>query len=80
MHTTTYRRAYYTMTKLGYGSYKIVKETKKERRTVITTNALIWDWMNDDSDKKLHKEALRQLSGAFYRHMPTNNKRKEANG
>lgn len=67
--TRTYRKAHYTISKLGYGTCKIVKETKKERRTVITNDAIIWDWMNDDSDKQLHKEALRRLSGAFYRHL-----------
>ena len=65
MHTATYKRAFYVMTKLGYGSYKIVKETKKERHVVITNNSLIWDWMNDDTDKKLHKDALQQMSGLF---------------
>ncbi len=70
MHSATYKKARYTMTQLGYGTYKVVKETKKERRTVITHNDLIWDWLNDDSDKKLHKDALRQMSLLFLNSVP----------
>lgn len=66
MHTATYKKARYTMTKLSYGTYKVVKETKKERRTVITNNSLVWDWMNDETEKKLHRDALRQMSFLFY--------------
>jgi len=63
--TATYKRAFYTMEMTGYGQYKVTKETKAGVQTKHSTNAFIFDWMSDDSDPKLHKQALQQLSAMF---------------
>jgi hypothetical protein len=63
--TATYKRAYYTMTFTGKGQYTVTKETKAGVKTKHSTNAFIFDWMSDDSDPKLHKQALQALSAMF---------------
>lgn len=67
MKIVTYRRSYYTVQKTGYGTFQATKGTAGKTERIVTHNAIIWDWLDDDSDKKLHKQALQQLAMLFYK-------------
>jgi hypothetical protein len=41
----------------GYGQYYLTAKYKGKEIKVNTTNSECFDWLNDDSDKKKHKEA-----------------------
>lgn len=44
----------------GYGQYEIVAENYRGRRIVVhTTNSEAWDYINDDSNREKHMDALR---------------------
>jgi len=43
----------------GYGQYYITAKYKGKYIKVHTTNSEAYDWYNDDSNKEMHKDALR---------------------
>lgn len=44
----------------GYGQYIIVCESYKGKSIKAhTTDSEAWDWINDDSNKEKHRDALR---------------------
>lgn len=65
MKTVTYKRATYSIEKIGYGQYIVTKETKRGINQARGDYSFIFDWINDDSDQKLHKQALQKLALIF---------------
>lgn len=54
----TYRGVRIEVEKLkGYGHYEITGHFKNGVKKTITTDSTIYDWFNDDSDKKKHQLA-----------------------
>lgn len=43
----------------GYGQYYITSRYKGVDIKVHTTNSDAWDWVNDDSNKEKHRDALK---------------------
>lgn len=43
----------------GYGQYYIHAKYKGMDIKVHTNNSEAWDWINDDSNKEKHRQALR---------------------
>jgi hypothetical protein len=43
----------------GYGHYILSAKYKGKNIEVVTTDSMIYDYLNDDSDKKRHQEAKR---------------------
>ena len=67
MKAAIVNRARYTMFKTGYGQYKLTKSTKRKTVTIHSNDSQIYDWMDDDGDKKEHRDALRKLQALFSR-------------
>ncbi|MDA3780325.1 MAG: hypothetical protein PF487_08950 [Bacteroidales bacterium] len=43
----------------GYGQYYIISKYKGVDLKIHTTNSDAWDWINDESNKEKHIQALR---------------------
>lgn len=66
MKSITYKNATYTVDHTSRrGWYNVTKETKSGKQAKDTNDASIYDWMDDDSEPKLHKDALYKLSCMF---------------
>lgn len=56
----TFRKVNFTMRRgNGYGQYIIEAHYRGKDIKVHTTDSEAWDWINDDSNKEKHQEALR---------------------
>ena len=56
----TFRKVEFNMIRgNGYGQYYIVTKYKGVDIKVHTTDSEAWDYINDDSNKEKHMEALR---------------------
>jgi SPX domain protein involved in polyphosphate accumulation len=55
-----YRKISFTMQRTSsYGRYTITAKYKGKVITAVTTDSEAFDYYNDDSNKKKHREALR---------------------
>jgi hypothetical protein len=54
----------------GYGQYIVIAEYKGKLIHAHTTDSEIFDWLNDDSNVKMHQEAKRNaytlIFNAYY--------------
>ncbi len=57
----TFRKVSFYMKRAGgYGQYKIIADNYKGKRIEVhTTDSEAWDYINDDSNKEKHMDALR---------------------
>ena len=56
----TFRKVKFEMKRgYGYGQYFIEAFYKGKNIKVHTTDSEAWDWINDDSNKEKHQDALR---------------------
>ncbi len=66
MKTTTIRGSRYEANKTGYGNWSIRKTTRSGKtETRHTTNSEMIDWMDDNSDRRLHANARARLTELF---------------
>lgn len=71
MKSGTFRRISFTMERAsGYGRYIIDANYRGKHIRVSTTDSKAWDWLDDDSDKEKHRDALRhcynKITAAYY--------------
>jgi hypothetical protein len=59
MKTTTFKRLPITIEKTGYGNYKVRATYNKKPVVVMSDNSIAYDNVDDDSDVKKQKEAIR---------------------
>lgn len=58
MKRGVYRQVEFSMERMqGYGHYKIISVYRGKLIKVMTTDSMIWDYLDDSSDKELHMEA-----------------------
>lgn len=56
----TFRKVKFTMNRgNGYGQYIIEARYRGKDIKAYTTDSEAWDWLNDDSNKEKHQDALR---------------------
>ncbi|WP_373731234.1 hypothetical protein [Bacteroides heparinolyticus] len=56
----TFRKVKFEMKRgNGYGQYIIEARYRGKEIKAHTTDSEAWDWINDDSNKEKHQEALR---------------------
>jgi hypothetical protein len=65
MKTVTIGRYTYTMRKTGYGQYEVRRTTKRTLKSHHSTDSQMYDWMNDDSNKKENRRARKALKTLF---------------
>ena len=57
---TTFRKVRLEIARVnGYGQYIVIAQYKCKLIHAHTTDSEIFDWLNDDSDIKMHQEAKR---------------------
>lgn len=60
----TFRKVNFEMKRgNGYGQYVIEARYKGKDIKAYTNDSEAWDWINDDSDKEKHQDALRHCYG-----------------
>lgn len=58
--TGKFRKMYIEIEKRGHGDYIVTGDYKGTRHTLYTNNSEMWDWIDDDSNKKKQTDVLRQ--------------------